>query len=101
MKTFIPDENAPILVEFVPSARMKDVCLGEPDLKGQSEKAVKSAMNTIYNTAKQVTDVITSLEVKPSLIEVEFGISLNAETGALIAKIGMGTTFNVKMAWEG
>lgn len=100
MANFTPDLNAPILVQFAPSPGFDEVSLVGPDLQKQSSDAVKNAMNTIYNTARQVTDTIDSLAVKPSAVEVEFGIILKAESGALIAKGGAEAAFKVKLTWE-
>jgi hypothetical protein len=97
---FVPDPNAPILIEFKPSPGMRWVSLEGPDLERQSEKAIKNAMNTIYNTARQVTDTIDALDLKPSSVEVGFGITLTAETNALIAKGGIEAAFNVTLTWE-
>ena len=57
-------------------------------------------MNTIYNTERQVTDTIESLDIKPSSVEVEFGITLKGESGALIAKTGVEAAFIVKLTWK-
>jgi hypothetical protein len=100
MANFIPDPNAPILIEFAPSPGMREVSLKGPDLQKLSAEAMKNAMNTIYNTAREVTDSISALTVKPSTVEVEFGITLKAESGALIAKGGADATFKVKLTWE-
>lgn len=101
MARFVPDPNAPILVEFVPSPGMMEVSLSGSDLQKQSAEAVKNAMNTIYNTAQQVMDAIEALDVKPSSVEVEFGITLKGESGAaLIAKAGVEAAFSVKLTWE-
>ncbi|HOE44966.1 CU044_2847 family protein [Methanothrix soehngenii] len=99
MTRFVPDPDAPILVEFAPSPGMMEVCLLGPDLQKQSAEAVKNAMNTIYNTARQVTDTIDALEVKPSSVDVEFGVTLKGESGALIAKAGVEAAFRVKITW--
>ena len=100
MANFVPDPNAPILVEFAPSAGMREVSLIGPDLQKLSAEAMKNAMNTIYNTAREVTDTIGSLSVKPSAVEVEFGITLKGESWALIAKGGAEAAFKVTLTWE-
>jgi hypothetical protein len=58
-------------------------------------------MSTIYSTATLVNKTIERLEVKPSQVEVNFGIKLIAETGAIIAKAGGEANFNVKITWMG
>ena len=100
MASFTPDPNAPILVQFALSAGFEEVSIAEPELQKRSVEAMKNAMNTIYNTAHQVTDTINSLAVKPSAVEVEFGIILKGESGALIAKAGAEAAFKVKLTWE-
>jgi len=100
MANFVPDPNAPILIEFAPSSGMREVSLKGPDLQKMSAEAMKNAMNTIYNTAREVTDTIGSLAVKPSTVEVEFGITLKAESRALIAKCGADAAFKVTLTWE-
>jgi hypothetical protein len=57
-------------------------------------------MNTIYNTAREVSDTIGSLAAKPSKVEVEFGITLTGESSALIAKVGAEAAFKVTLTWE-
>jgi len=57
---------------------------------------MKNAMNTIYNTAQLVTETIDALDIKSSSVDVEFGITLKGESGALIAELEMKqpSTFN-------
>jgi hypothetical protein len=100
MPEFVVDSNAPILVELAPKAGLKKVALRREDLEEQSTKAIEGAMNTIHNTARQVTTTINALSIKPSQVEVDFGIKLEAETGAIITKVGGEATFNVKLTWE-
>ena len=100
MANFIPDPNAPILVDFATAPGFREVSLIGPDLQKESAKAIESAMNTIYNTAREVSDTINSLAVKPSTVEIEFGITLKAESGALIAKCGAEASFKVTLTWE-
>ena len=47
------------------------------------------------NTIKQI-----KLHERPDSVEVEFGIKLDAEAGALIAKAGTEAAISVKMTWE-
>ena len=79
---------------------MREVSLKAPELQKLSAEAMKNAMNTIYNTAREVTDTINSLTAKPSKVEVKFGITFKAESGALIAKAGADAAFAVTLTWE-
>lgn len=99
MPEFKIDTAAPILVEIEPKPGVRQVSLKREDLGVESGKAIDSAMNTIYNTATRVNKTIEELAVKPSQVEVEFGIKLIAETGAIIAKAGGEANFNIKLIW--
>ena len=94
------DENAPILVEITPRPGLIETAAPSAEqLQVESLKAINSAMSTILNTARMVNSAMDSLKVKPSQTEIEFGIKLIAETGAIIAKAGGEATFNVKLTW--
>lgn len=100
MSTFIIDEKTPILVEFTPGPGLHPTSLSPADIVEKSAKALDSAMNTIHYMALQVSDTIDALAKRPSQVEVAFGIKLNAESGALIAKAGVEGTLNVKLTWK-
>jgi hypothetical protein len=68
----------------------------------QSAKAIDSAMNTIHNMARRVSATAKSLPLaeRPSQIEVEFGLKLDAAAGAVVAQAGVEASLNVKLTWE-
>ena len=37
---------------------------------------------------------------RPTTVELEFGIKLDAEAGALVARAGAEASFNVKLIWQ-
>jgi len=100
MTNFISDQNAPILVEFTPTPGVQKTSLTVAEIAEKSARALDTAMNTIHYMALQVSDTIDALAKRPSQVEVEFGIKLNAESGALIAKAGVEGTLNVKLTWK-
>ena len=110
MPTFTMDDDAPILVEFAPRAPqpgLQETMRGWPsapvgDIAEQSAKALNTAMNTIHNMARRVSDTIKALPMaeRPSQIEVEFGLKLDAAAGAVIAQAGTEASFTVKLMWE-
>jgi butyrate kinase len=61
-------------------------------MQEQSQKALNLAMGTIRAMAYRVAKTIGHLEDKarPDEAEVEFGISLDAEAGAMLAKASTG-----------
>lgn len=102
MPTFTIDEHAPILVEFKPAAGVVRTALTPQDLTALSEKAIANAMNTIHGMARRVNDTISAIRLseRPSKVEVDFGLVLTAEAGALIASASTAASFNVKLTWE-
>jgi hypothetical protein len=102
MPTFVINNDAPVLVEFAPRPGVQQVALTPADMAEKSEKALDSAMNTIHQMAGRVSAALDTLaEHRPNEVEVEFGLKLDAEAGALIAKAGIEASVNVKLTWKG
>ena len=106
MPKFILDEDAPILVEFSSQSGRSGfqdtgVIPSGEQLVVQSTQAVQKAMNLLRGLAKLTVESMNTLpdQEKPSQIEMEFGIKLNAEGNASIVKIGGETTIKVKLTW--
>jgi Trypsin-co-occurring domain 1 len=93
-------EDPPILVEFEPSPGAYEVSLSSEDLAKKSAEALDRAMHTIRQMAQHVIATIDTLPRRPVQVEVDFGIVLNSEANALIAKVGVGATINVKLVLE-
>ena len=70
-------------------------------MKQQSQKALNLAMGTIRAMAYRVAKTVNALEdrARPDEAEVEFGITLDAESGALLAKASVGAQIKVKLKW--
>lgn len=109
--------DQPILVEFETAPRVRAVArrgkgaevrtvsrkkrqLTE-DLIEESERAVDGAMPIMEKMARKVTDKMDSLkDAKPDEVELAFGLKLDVEAGALIAKAGAEATLEVTMVWK-
>jgi Trypsin-co-occurring domain 1 len=100
ISTFTIDENAPILVEFELQPGAYDVSLSSKEMAQKATEALDQAMNTIHNVARRVTATITSLPQPLTQVEVDFGIVLNMEVGAMIAKTGTSASLNIKLIFE-
>ncbi len=71
------------------------------DLIEESERAVDGAMSTMEKMARKVTDKMNALkDAKPDEVELAFGLKLDVEAGALIAKAGAEATLEVTMVWK-
>jgi hypothetical protein len=98
--TFKIDENAPVVVEFTPRPGVQQVALRPAEVVKKSAEALDSAMNTIHSMARRVVATVEALADPPSQVEVEFGLKLTADAGAIIAKAGTESTIGVKLSWE-
>ena len=71
-------------------------------LQNQAERAINIAMGNIRAMARHVAQTMNQLEDKarPDEVEVEFGINLDAEAGALLAKASSGAQLKVALKWS-
>ena len=99
MPEFTIDENAVVVVDFSPGSGLQSTSLKPEDLAKKSAEALDAAMNTVHQMATRVTTAMAALAKPPSEVEVTFGIQLEAEAGALIAKASAGATLEVKLTW--
>ena len=95
-------EEAPILVEFAPRPGVRQVSRTPEDIAEKSAQALDKAMVTIRQMGHRVTETVKSINVadRPSKIVLEFGLKLDAEAGALIAKASTEASFKVALTWE-
>ncbi len=96
-----------ILVEFAPLHRpgtrpVTRLALGPKDIAGKSALALDKAMSTIRQMGNRVTETVKSINVadRPSKVELEFGLKLDAEVGAYVAKTSTEASFKVLLTWE-
>jgi len=70
-------------------------------LKEQSEKALNIAMGTLRSMAYRVSKTMREMDdqMRPQEAEVEFGVNLDAEAGAWLAKTSAGAQLTVKLKW--
>jgi hypothetical protein len=70
-------------------------------MRAQSERAINIAMGNIRTMASRVAETMERLEDKsrPAEAEVEFGLNLDADLGAFLAKASGGAQINVKLKW--
>jgi len=91
-----------ILVEFAPRPGVRQVSLSPGDVAGKSAQALDKAMSTIRQMGNRVTKTIKSIDVvdRPDKVVLEFGLKLDAEAGAYIAKASTEAGFKVVLTWE-
>ncbi|MBD2077812.1 hypothetical protein H6F86_28770 [Phormidium sp. FACHB-592] len=102
MNTSVADENSPILVEFAIQPGIEEVGINIPsgtELTKRSAQAISNAMDTIRSMACYVIATMNSLPERPSQVEVQFGIKLNIEGNAVVAKAIGESNISVKLVW--
>ncbi|WP_322508978.1 CU044_2847 family protein [Anaerolinea sp.] len=77
----------------------------EPLSRGAEEirkagKTFETALEQIRPIAQGILKKLRSLHEAPDEIEVEFGLSLNAEVGAVIASSGVEANYKVTLTWK-
>jgi Ni,Fe-hydrogenase maturation factor len=105
--TDLPEDNLEIiLVDFkgvggsvgqVRSISPEDI---SKQLVEQSQRAVNGAMGTIRLMANRTIATLDTMANKPSQVEVEFAIKLDAKAGALLASAGAEGSLKVKLVWN-
>ncbi len=70
-------------------------------IEERSTQAIAAAMNTIRELALQTDRMRKGIPggSQPRMIKVKFGINLDFEVGALLAKSGAGATMEVELEW--
>ncbi len=103
MSDFTIDEGERILVEFAPRPGVRQVStfdLTMEQLEELSNKALDSAMGTISQMAQRARALRDKIPDEFTQVEIEFGIKLDVEAGALLAKAGGEAAISVTLTWE-
>ena len=95
-------QDITILVEFPDRPGVRAVSLKDSaeELAEKSAQALDKAMSTVRGMAVRSVNAVKDLTDPPDNIEVEFGIKLDAEAGAMVAKAGTEASFNVTLTWQ-
>ncbi|MDJ0897953.1 MAG: CU044_2847 family protein [Xenococcus sp. MO_188.B8] len=94
------EQDQPIQFEFSILPGEEEVNLPSiEDLPQRSAEALNQAMGTIRTMARRTMETIDTLANKPSEVEVEFGIKIIGEAGAIISKVGGEGNITVKLKW--
>ncbi len=95
--------NKMIAVE-VPHAESEEIEAGGriDKLKDQAQEAFQKGMELVQGVSQDFVNTLSSIggDAKPNEAEVEFGIKLDAEAGAFVAKVGGGAHFIVTLKWK-
>ena len=102
-KFVLPDGNsivAEVDDESVDSSRiMRGGSGGSSEIVVKANESFESALDRVRWAAEGLLDRLTSLASPPDEVAVEFGVKLNAETGAVIAKAATEANFKINLKW--
>jgi hypothetical protein len=70
------------------------------DMVVQAKQSLEPALDSIRAMANVSLERLQDLAQRPDELEVEFGVRLNAEAGAVIAKTQAEGHLKVKLAWR-
>ena len=70
------------------------------ELATKSAQALTQAMGTIQALANRTTETLAKLPSPPSSFELEFGLKMDAEAGAIVSKAAEEGNLRVKLMWK-
>ena len=70
------------------------------ELVKQTRDTLSQAITVVRVSAETFIKMINCLSDKPSKVEVEFGLKLDAEAGPVVAKASTGAHYKVTLCWE-
>jgi Trypsin-co-occurring domain 1 len=66
----------------------------------KANQTFDSALRQVAPTSRAIVERFRDLPDRPDEIEVEFGLKLNAEVGAIIARTGGEANFRILLHWK-
>ena len=82
-----------------PRSVMRGGGVASPEFVVKANETFDAALDRVRYAAETMLDRLTSLTRPPDEVAVEFGVKLNAETGAVIAKASTEANFKINLKW--
>jgi hypothetical protein len=92
-------DAAPLIVEFPLEGGVRAIARTPADLAAKSSEVIDEAMGTISEMSSRFRRTVEQMPVRPSQIELSFGIKLSAEVGAIVSKVGGEAALGVRLVW--
>ncbi len=67
----------------------------------EAQRSLEGALSDVRGAAAAALGQFQKMASQPDEVEITFGVKLDAQAGALIAKTGMQGHFEVKLKWSG
>lgn len=99
---FALDDNTSLLVEVDESELGGLVEASSPgEVIAKARVSFEEALDKVKPAANVIIKKLRSLHDQPDEIEVEFGLKLSAEAGAVLAAAGAEANYAVTLKWKG
>ena len=93
------DKGGSVLVEVDGSPYEDRVSRGQ-DIVNQVGLSFDRALGGVRDAAEAALGQFQQMTRRPDELEITFGVKLDAEVGAVIAKTGVGGQIEVKLTWK-
>ncbi|MFI8437982.1 CU044_2847 family protein [Streptomyces sp. NPDC079020] len=88
-----------VMVE-VPSGSSGIVRAARPgEIAGTAARSLSESIDQVRAAAAVLLDRMTTMPSPPDTVEVELGVKINAEAGAIIAKTAAEGNFTIRLTW--
>jgi hypothetical protein len=94
------DDGGEVLVAVAPDGPEVSPVSRSSDLIKAATASLSTALASVRDAASEALGQFRQMPVRPSRVEVEFGVQLTAEAGAVIAKTSVDGHLIVKLSWE-
>jgi hypothetical protein len=100
IQTVTSSEESIVLFELSDSrGKAIATCRHPQELATKSAQALGQAMGTIQALASRTTATLAKLSKPPTVCEVEFGIKMDTDAGALVCQSAQEGNLRVKFVW--
>ncbi|ANZ41572.1 hypothetical protein BBK82_42095 [Lentzea guizhouensis] len=94
----LPDDEVVLVEVTADGPEISPVSRGGNVIRSAAA-SLEDAMRQVRVAASTALASFREMEVRPDEVQVEFGVKLNAEAGAVIAKTGVEGHLKVKLTW--
>ncbi|WP_328465990.1 CU044_2847 family protein [Streptomyces sp. NBC_00448] len=95
------DDGGEVLVEIAQDGPEISPVSRTGDLIQSAGTSLGSALSSVRDASSTILGQFRDAAVRPDKIEVEFGVHLSTQVGAVIAKSSLDGHLTVKLSWEG
>jgi Trypsin-co-occurring domain 1 len=100
LMSFPIDENDAVLVEVDFDQPEIDPVSRAGDLVRSAATSFDGALAHVRKAASVAVANFRDMDVRPDEVQIEFGVKLNAQAGAVIARTGVDGHLKVKLTWR-